>query len=290
MKKIVIIKGGLGNQFFQYSFSKFLELNFPTDEILLDFSHYNNHDGKNDIFKPRILDYNVKIKQLNYKNRLQRYIFKKFVKYKFLFPFIGFFTSKILSQRKIDIIPIKKLKKANIFDGYWQNITYIENIRSLIIKDFKLNIKISPKAVAYINEVKNNKNSVFIGFRLGDYTKKKLIKKYGNLNTNYFESAILSMNKKLNNTTYYIFSNDIKKVKTLKLFESIKHIFIDDLNNPQEELEIMRSCSNAIIMNSTFHWWGAFLIENKNKVIISPQNWFVNGWKDNIIPENWIKI
>ena len=98
------------------------------------------------------------------------------------------------------------------------------------------------------------------------------------------------MNKKLNNPTYYIFSNDIKKVKTLKLFESIKHIFIDDLNNPQEELEIMRSCSNAIIMNSTFHWWGAFLIENKNKVIISPQNWFVNGWKDNIIPENWIKI
>ena len=37
-EKIIIIKGGLGNQFFQYSFSKYVESKFPNDKIYLDFS------------------------------------------------------------------------------------------------------------------------------------------------------------------------------------------------------------------------------------------------------------
>ena len=46
MKKIIIVKGGLGNQFFQYSFSKYIESKFPNDKIYLDFSNYSHKKTK----------------------------------------------------------------------------------------------------------------------------------------------------------------------------------------------------------------------------------------------------
>ena len=159
----------------------------------------------------------------------------------------------------------------------------------MLIRDFKLNTKLSKATKRYISKIKLEKHSVFIGIRLGDYTNKEL-KKYGNLNSSYFKAAVSIIMKKIKNPKFYIFSNDIDLVKKINLFNDINHIYIDDINNAQEELEIMRSCSNAIIMNSTFHWWGAYLIENKNKIVISPKKWFKNGWRDNIIPKNWIRI
>jgi hypothetical protein len=55
----------------------------------------------------------------------------------------------------------------------------------------------------------------------------------------------------------------------------------------------MTMCDNNIIANSTFSWWGAYLNKNKNKIIVSPKNWFgPNGPNDqfDIVPKEWIKI
>ncbi len=58
----------------------------------------------------------------------------------------------------------------------------------------------------------------------------------------------------------------------------------------------MSECEHNIIANSTFSWWGAFLNENNNKIIIVPNKWFtdnaeiINFEYNDLIPKNWIKI
>jgi len=55
----------------------------------------------------------------------------------------------------------------------------------------------------------------------------------------------------------------------------------------------MSLCKHNIIANSSFSWWGAWLNQNKEKIIIAPDRWFVDeemNDKCKIVPSEWIKI
>ena len=58
---------------------------------------------------------------------------------------------------------------------------------------------------------------------------------------------------------------------------------------------MMRLCSDFIIANSSFSWWGAWMSTNQNKKVIAPKQWFgnpldkQNNTKDLYCPD-WILI
>lgn len=59
------------------------------------------------------------------------------------------------------------------------------------------------------------------------------------------------------------------------------------------DMYIMSMCKHNIIANSTFSWWGAWLNNNENKIVIAPSIWFGVAKQLNtkdIIPNGWIKI
>tara|TARA_R110000803_G_scaffold188348_1_gene250737 strand:- start:1076 stop:1864 length:789 start_codon:yes stop_codon:yes gene_type:complete len=171
--------------------------------------------------------------------------------------------------------------------GYFQSekyfIGYSDKVRDLF--EF-------PKDL--IDVVKNrytdmlSKETCSIHVRRGDYLTNPDV--HPTQSVDYYREAITHMSKGI---TLVIFSDDIPWcVEHLgDLSENI--VFID--GNPDYiDLLLMSLCDNNIICNSSFSWWGAWLNRNKNKVVISPKNWFGPSLSDHntcdIHCEGWLVL
>ena len=58
------------------------------------------------------------------------------------------------------------------------------------------------------------------------------------------------------------------------------------------DLWLMSLCKHAVICNSSFGWWGAWLGDDKNGTIVAPREWFRSKLYDSrdIVPERWLRI
>ncbi|MFH5955214.1 alpha-1,2-fucosyltransferase, partial [Clostridium perfringens] len=96
----------------------------------------------------------------------------------------------------------------------------------------------------------------------------------------------------LSSDKYMIFSDDLEWCKSE--FVGDQFHFSEE-RDPVKDLGNFISCSNHIIANSSFSWWGAWLSPYKDKKVIAPRNWFgpklapTHNTKD-LLPPNWIVI
>ena len=131
----------------------------------------------------------------------------------------------------------------------------------------------------------NNKNTVSLHIRRGDYLKQQ---------HNHPVQSLEFYNKALELIGDYenllIFSDDIDWCEKNLNYSNMT--FVKGLTDI-ENIWLMSMCQHNIMANSSFSWWGAWLNNNPNKIVVSPKLWFGNNLKLNtkdIIPKDWIKI
>lgn len=284
--KIIKLKAGLGNQMFQYAFMRKLSIILPEETI------------KSDIFyQSSINKFNLNLNPASTKDLENICIFKHKRPYKRKIPqklkIIGeaIFNKKYFFETQRTFYNLKKIIKYNYFDGYWQTEKYFKDIRNILLKEFSLKTQYISKIEAIKNQVKTE-NAVFLGIRRGDYlANKNTIKRVGIIEKTYYSNAIQYIKESVLNPVFYIFSDDIEWVKENMEFNcEVRFRDKENVLTDVEELMIMASCKHAIIPNSTFHWWGAWLIKDANKIVIAPEGWFADGTKTDIIPEEWIQM
>ncbi len=56
------------------------------------------------------------------------------------------------------------------------------------------------------------------------------------------------------------------------------------------DMYLMSQCKHNIISNSTFGWWGAWLNDNRDKIVIAPKVFFTSSECTDICPDGWLKI
>ncbi len=300
---ITKIQGGLGNQMFQYAIGRHLAYLNKT-KLKLDISFYK--DPQKNIFRQYALgNFNIienfisddeakKIKINNFHNKsLPTKILRKILKF--------LEEKKPIHKRSYikepyfhfceEILKIKDKKYIYLF-GYWQSEKYFKNIENIIRKEFTLKNDLSKEARDILNKIQNT-NSISIHIRRGDYVKnKKTHALHGTCSLDYYYKAIKTIQEKIKNPHFFIFSDDISWAQeNLKMnfpFTLVKGADIKDV----EEVILMSKCKHNIIANSTFSWWGAWLNSNHNKIVIAPKPWFnisTINTKD-LLPSSWLTI
>ncbi len=176
-----------------------------------------------------------------------------------------------------------------IINGFYQSEKYFQKHRKEILEMFKItnNIQniINTKYDEIIHDIYNHIYTS-IHVRRGDYIKFSDV--HYLLPIEYYNEAIFKLDSRTDK--FIIFSDDIKWCKNN--FIGDKFIFIED-EKDYIEIYLMSMCDNHIIANSSFSWWGAWLNNKEDKMVIAPKKWFTNDNMhdtSDIIPENWIKI
>ena len=228
---------------------------------------------------------------LNWIKRLEiRSKYSNFFKFLLDGPMNKFSFDKIdPSNFSLDII--NKLPRVYL-TGYWQNNDIIDKYKKIISSDLILKYPLSENNKVYLKSI-SSKNSIALHFRRGDYINNSNYRKlYATCSKNYYQNSINQIQKIVDHTHLFIFSDDINWVKNNYNFAT-DATFIDNTCPEIEHLFLMSQCKHQITANSTFSWWAAWLNTYPKKVTITPKYWYYDKHLNETvtrIPKEWIKI
>lgn len=196
----------------------------------------------------------------------------------------------------IDSIPsiytnIFSTHKKNFFLGYWQTEKYFCHIEKEIQATFEFKRELlSPETARFLRRIIET-NSVSIHIRRGDYLSEINQGLYGGICTEmYYAKAITYICNKIDQPSFFVFSNEIDWVKNNVDIPNPTYIDFNNGADSWQDMFLMSQCKHNIIANSSFSWWGAWLNRNTNKIVITPSR-FINLEEDSdIIPDTWIRI
>lgn len=273
--KIGIVKtqGRLGNQLFQYAYLLYLVKKYGNN---MDFYLYpNKKENLSDCFP--LIDLH------SLPEKLKRSI-------------AGMNPKQVENIEECEISCFQKTtepqKALTIYSGYWQCHCYADEVMNELKKYLVWNDECLCETYRVYRNKMRASCSVSIHIRRGDYQSNRNKDVYGSICTlDYYRKAIRKIKSILvDEITFYIFTDDPEWVQ--KHFSIKKCILVEKPVNVADwqDMCLMSSCKHHIIANSSFSWWGAWLGENPQKIVIAPSSWYSGMLAPDILPNTWIRI
>jgi hypothetical protein len=313
---IVNLKGGLGNQMFQYACGRALSLRNKargaTGTLRLDDGGFARIKALTGVVTKR----SYELGAFNIQARIATTEEVQCVKYPFgiISKAWRFMRAKVYREFNIGFDPkVFALSDKIYLDGYWQTEKYFKDFESDIRNDFTLAKPPGASAQKWFTAIGKAPNSVSLHVRRGDYVSNKATADHhGSCGNEYYEKAVVEIAQRLNERnartaeakgkakkpaigipSVFVFSDDIAWAKANLTFPCPTFFVSSPELQNVEEMALMSACEHHIIANSTFSWWGAWLGQNPDKLVIAPARWsneHNEDWYADIIPESWIRM
>jgi len=280
------ILGGMGNQMFQYAAGRCLA-HLNKTKLKLDVTGFTNYKLRN--FDLQSLHTDCQFASGDeIKNLLPSHNFEKALQY--------------LSPRKRRTYYREKHFHfdenllsfgSNVYlKGYFQSEKYFLAIKEIIQKEFTFKEEVI-KRVKDFSDKTRSANSVSVHIRRGDIKSDHVTaERHGVMPLTYYQKSIEIIRSKISEPHFYFFSDDINWARENFKDGDVSFVSGEISKTHFEDLYLMSQCGHNIIANSSFSWWGAWLNNNINKIVIAPNKWFNSGPQDtqDLIPSNWIRI
>lgn len=281
---VVKLIGGLGNQLFQYAFGRYLAHvhDVPLKLDVGAFDHYRLH-------RYSLCHFNI-VEQFASPADIKELV-------SLYRDDVPYFERSILSEWAMNpdfdprLLDLDILKAGpNVFlDGYWSSEVYFKPIEHILRHEFRVKhpLERKNKEIARLLE---SCNSVSLHIRRGDYvTNPDCIV----CTDDYYKQAVQLVAARVRDPHFFIFSDDPawarENFRSEYPFTLVDH---NDADTNYEDIRLMSLCKHNIIANSTFSWWGAWLNDNPEKIVVAPHRWFKRRDLDaaNMIPAGWIRL
>jgi hypothetical protein len=284
---VVSIKGGLGNQMFQYATARGITKN---GRVFIDPIFIQNNSQSSENFTARRINLYL---FPNLKARLVSPLLQKALHKPSFWcnNFRRIMRFRYYKQLENEFI---REKHPIYLDGYYQSEKYFKDVRNQLLNEFAF-----PKLDDALNEamalqIQSCNQAVSLHVRRGDYLKPGILKYHGVLPIDYYKKAIEVIETTVKAPAYFVFSDDPEWSKVNLSFLGSKAVFVDhniSSSSAWKDMYLMTLCKHHIVANSSFSWWGAWLSKNDEGVKIAPCKWFnpevANFQIEDFIPQTW---
>lgn len=263
--KIVCIKGGLGNQLFEYSCAQCLERVGKKVCYYYDRRRLKQHNG---VELHRCFHINLPKSSLS--TRLMVYALKMLR---------GLGIGKSLYD--------ENNPRCILIDDYCQDKRFLDDNCFPAFREENLN----EENCRLLEEIQQEDFPVSVHVRRGDYLNKENQLSFGSCPEEYYRKAVETVLGQQPRAVFYLFSDDKEWLKVGFPWLKARSVSCNQGRQNYNDLLLMSRCKGHIIANSTFSFWGARLNRN-NRLTVYPARWYANpAWvAPDIFPAEWIKI
>ena len=165
------------------------------------------------------------------------------------------------------------------YRGYFRNERYFQHLRAQLCQDFILKNKLSKRDEALNQQILS---CYSVAVYLPD------LKEMTPEIRNYYVRAIGYIQRYTTNPHFFVFGarEDILNLN------SEAYTFVPVRKNSREavHLQLLRHCRHHIVTQSALSWWGAWLADHEEKIVIAPQKWPFHDESVNHVslPAKWI--
>lgn len=295
---IVKLMGGLGNQMFQYAAARRLA-NHHNTELKLDLSFLEGSQGGGTYRTYQLNHFGIsalpatsrevaelsgkggtllqtvatRLRQLCGRAERSPHVFKEQHFH---------FVSELLTA------------PDNVYlDGYWQSEKYFQDIAGILKHEFTVSHPLEGRN-REMADLAMGTNSVSLHVRRGDFVADATINKvHGVCSTDYYRRGVEELARQTGKLHLFVFSDEPAWAAE-NLDFSFPTTIVDHNSADQgyEDLRLMSLCRHHIIANSSFSWWGAWLNQRAEKIVIAPMKWFNASDMDarDVVPDGWQRI
>lgn len=294
----VRLKGGLGNQLFEYAAARAIAIRNGTGlrlDALSGFSYDRLYQRRLKIDRFNI-NANYATPYESYMDPLgrARRSVAKFIENRRSWRKRRYLCEE--PDRPINDLVDLRVCHPIYLDGLWQSEEYFRDVSAALRAELVLGEKITARAETIRDEI-TRKNSVSVHVRrlfvLPGANRPTPVEDDAQLDgltrRPYYEAAIERIRTLVPNPHFFIFSDFPDWARENLRFPG-PATFID--SGPSEDqdlmdLHLLSACRHHIIAASTFSWWGAWLSNAQGNAIIAPRL----GWTHpRALPDSWIAL
>lgn len=272
--------GGLGNQLYQYTAAHYLASKYKASEIVIDNGEYDSYKIR-DLEIDQLL-HNKAVNIENLKSNKDSIFRETYHVYQKLY--------RILCKNKPPQKVYKKNKKSYICTyidcdldvdlecdilhmyGYFVSASIALSERNSLMKELWLDENYKSNQYYEYYEMASGQ-SIAVSIRCAsDYVKNDwpiCSKEYYLSGINYIQNI-----RQNDNIPILIFADNIRKIKEEEWFSNYSNVTYVEGLSVCESFDLLRHCSDYVLSNSSFSWWGAFLSYSKEAIKMNPNKVF----------------